>query len=145
MNAHLMKQTPRRQRGIGLVTAVFLLVVLAGLGVAMVSVFRAQQASSVLDVMGARAYQAARAGAEWGVYRQRIDNACAGSTTFALPAGTTLAGFSVTVNCSQVTQAGINRFRVIATACNQPGAGGCPNAGANTDYVQRVVDVRFGE
>lgn len=133
-----------RQRGVGIVTAIFLLVVLASLGVAMVSVYTAQQASSALDVLGTRAYLAARAGAEWGIYRQRIDNSCVASTTFALPAGTTLSGFSVTVSCSQLTEHGINRYRVIATACNQPGSSGCPNATDNPEYVARVIDVRFG-
>lgn len=134
-----------RERGIGIVTALFLLVALAALSVAMVSMHASQQTASTMDVLGSRAYLAARAGAEWGVYRQRIDNACGGTTTFALPAGTSLSAFSVTVTCSQVTQHGIDRYRVVATACNLPGAAGCPNPGASAEYVQRVVDVRFGE
>jgi len=44
----------RRASGAGLVTAIFLLVVLAGLGVAIVTVFTSQQASSNLDVQGRR-------------------------------------------------------------------------------------------
>src|SRR5437899_3676273 len=59
----------RRSAGVGLVTAIFLLVVLAGLGGAMVALSAAQQSSSALDVEGARAYQAARAGIEWGLYQ----------------------------------------------------------------------------
>lgn len=139
---------PHRQRGVGIVTAVFLLVVLAALGVAMVSVHTAQQQASALDVMGVRAYQAARAGAEWAVFRQRMGTGCAGSTTtFAMPAGTTLSAFSVTVSCTQVNQAaiGIDRFRMVSTACNEPGPTGCPNASPGPDYVQRVIDVRFGD
>lgn len=135
----------RCQRGIGLVTAIFLLVVLSALGVALVTVHMAQQTSSAMDVVGVRAYLAARAGAEWAVFRQRNDNVCAGSTTFAMPAGTSLSPFTVTVTCTPVTQHGIARYRVISTACNQPGGAGCPNASANLDYVQRVVDVRFGD
>ena len=134
----------RRQLGVGIVTAIFLLVALAALGVAIASVYSAQQASSALDVLGARAYLAARAGAEWGIYRQRIDNSCVTSTTFALPAGTTLSEFSVTVSCTAITELGITRFRVISTACNMPGASGCPNASDHPDYVARVIDVRFG-
>ena len=134
----------RAQAGIGIVTAIFLLVVLSALGVAMVSIYTAQQASSSLDVQGVRALLAARAGAEWGVYRQKIDGSCAASSTFALPAGTTLSGFTVTVTCSKLTQLGIDRYRVVSTACSLPGAAGCPNPGASPDYVQRVVDVRFG-
>lgn len=133
-----------RQRGVGIVTAIFLVVVLAALGVAMVSVYTAQQASSALDVLGTRAYLAARAGAEWGIYRQRIDNSCVPSTTFALPAGTTLSDFSVTVRCTSLTEHGITRFRIVATACNRPGGSGCPNASNDPEYVARVIDVRFG-
>jgi Tfp pilus assembly protein PilX len=58
----------RRQQGFSLVTAIFLLVVLAGLGAVMATFFTNQQQSSALDVMGSRAYQAARAGIEWAVY-----------------------------------------------------------------------------
>ena len=59
----------RRSAGIGLVTAIFLLVVLAGLAVAMVGISGAQHSASALDVQGARAYQAARAGIEWGLFQ----------------------------------------------------------------------------
>lgn len=134
----------RRQAGVGIVTAIFLLVVLAALGVAIVSIQGAQQAASAQDVQGVRALLAARAGAEWGVYRQKVDGSCAPATTFAMPPGTTLSSFTVTVSCSKVTQLGIDRYRVVATACNQAGAGGCPNPGTSPDYVQRVIDVRFG-
>lgn len=87
-----------RSGGVGLITAIFLLVVLAGLGVAMVSIFTNQQASSAMDVRGARAYQAARAGVEWGLFQQLQLDACNASATFTPPA-TTLNMFSVTVQC----------------------------------------------
>lgn len=136
--------TIQKQRGVGIVTAIFLLVVLAALGVSLASVYSAQQTSSALDIEGTRAYLAARAGAEWGIYRQRVDNSCVSSSTFAMPAGTTLSAFTVTVTCASLTEHGITRFRVISTACNQPGAAGCPNASDHPDYVARVIDVRFG-
>ena len=56
----------RRQRGFSIVTAIFLMVVLALLGAFIVSVTGLQQSSQQLDVQGVRAYQAARAGIEWG-------------------------------------------------------------------------------
>ena len=56
-----------RQAGVGLVTAIFLLVVLAGLGVAAVSLFTSQQAGSNLGIEGAKAYQGGRAGIAWGL------------------------------------------------------------------------------
>ncbi|MGZ5199990.1 MAG: pilus assembly PilX family protein [Telluria sp.] len=133
-----------RARGVGLVTAIFLLVVLAGLGVAMTTLFATQQSTAALDELGSRAYQAARAGIEWGIYQQNIKAQCsATSTTFTLPAtATSLAGFSVTVSCKASTGAGgIQRWTITSVACNQPGSNGCPNPSNNPDYVSRKLEV----
>lgn len=136
-----MRPIRARMRGASLITAIFLLVVLAGLGVAMVSLSSSQQKSSAMDVLGSRAYLAARAGAEWGVFQALRGGAC-GTSTFAMPAGSeTLAAFHVTVVCNAVIEFGVTRHQVTATACNQ--AGGCGNATNNPDYVQRVVTVEF--
>ncbi|ATD61878.1 MAG: agglutinin biogenesis protein MshP [Janthinobacterium svalbardensis] len=134
----------RPARGFSIVTAIFLLVVLSALGVALLSISTMQHAESALDVQGARAYQAARAGMEWGVYRQRVDGKCITSSDFALPANGALNGFRVTVRCTQAAGA-LPRFQVIATACNQPVGGVCATANAtnNPDYVQRVVQAEF--
>lgn len=143
----------RRAGGFTIVAAVFLLVVLAGLGVALVNISTLQHAESALDVQGARAYQAARAGVEWGLFRQLRPTpaaACFADTTFALPAGSTLSSFSVTVRCQRSvapgTEAqGLVRWQIVATACNLPSGAalGCPNFSPNPDYVQRVVQVEF--
>jgi hypothetical protein len=87
------------QRGFSLFSAIFLLVMLSALGAAIVKVTSSSQIASALDIQGERAYQAARTGIEWGLYRQLREKACAATTSFALPAGTTLAGFTVTVTC----------------------------------------------
>lgn len=138
-----------RNAGFSIVSAVFLLVVLAGLGAAILNIATVQHASSAMDVQGARAYQAARAGVEWGLYRQIRDGSCVADpgTSFALPAGTTLSQFTVTVVCTRTAGAvpELDRYQIIATACNQPAAAApsCPNASASPDYVQRVVQVEF--
>lgn len=134
----------RPARGFSIVTAIFLLVVLSALGVALVSISTMQHAESALDVQGARAYQAARAGMEWGLYQQRVNGSCVASSSFALPANGALSGFSVTVRCTQAAGA-LPRFQVIATACNQPVGSVCATANAtnNPDYVQRVVQAEF--
>lgn len=95
-------------RGFALVSAIFLLVVLTTLGVAMLAFSTTQHLGSALDVEGARAYQAARAGAEWALY-QRLEGPQKGTycgaagvaqtTSFALPAPT-LSGYTVTVRCT---------------------------------------------
>lgn len=146
-HARLPLPSLRRSAGVGLVTAIFLVVVLGGLALAIVSLSSAQHVGSYLDVQGTLAYQAARAGAEVGIYRVRVGATCTGSETIAMPANTSLSTFTVTITCVPV--AGpveeLNRFVVRATACNQPAvpSGVCPNQNASVDYVQRVVEVRL--
>jgi MSHA biogenesis protein MshP len=133
----------RRSAGVGLVTAIFLLVVLAGLGVAIVTLFTAQQQSSALDVQGARAYQAARAGAEWGLFQQMRKNSCLPSTSFALPQASALAGFAVTVTCRPVGSGAVTRWVIDSTACNPPAPDLTCKPSNNPDYVQRHVEVEL--
>lgn len=95
-------------------SAIFLLVVLAALGAAMLTFSAAQHASSAMDIQGARAYQAARAGIEWGAYRALIDNSCAASSNVAL--GADLSNFSVTVQCSATTSGAITAWTLTSTA-----------------------------
>lgn len=59
----------RGQRGFTMVSAIFLLVVLVSLGAFIVNVSTTQSITSAQDVQGSRAYQAARAGVEWGLYQ----------------------------------------------------------------------------
>ncbi|MBT3206159.1 MAG: pilus assembly protein MshP, partial [Gammaproteobacteria bacterium] len=54
------------QQGFSLITAIFLLVVLATLMGYMVSLRVVQQQTVVMSIQGARALQAARAGIEYG-------------------------------------------------------------------------------
>lgn len=139
----------RRSTGVGLVTAIFLLVVLAGLAVAMIAIATAQHAASALDVQGARAYQAARAGIEWGLFQNLSKQSCAPVTSFALPATSTLRGFVVTVTCVTIAApagapAGntLARHVLTATGCNlQPAGGACPNPSNSPDYVERQIMV----
>lgn len=132
----------RPARGFGIVTAVFLLVVLAGLGAALVNLTTVQQTTSSLDIQGARAYQAARAGIEWGLYRQLRNNSCAAPSSFVVPAN----GFTVTVQCILTTGPGtLQRYQVVAVACNQPVNGACTAAATSnsTDYVRRRLQAEF--
>ena len=148
-----MSAAMHKQRGLSLVTAIFLLVVLAGLSVGIVTVVTTQQSGAALDVLGTRAYLAARAGVEWGLYQQlRNKTLCpagsgaASTSNFALPAGSTLSKFSVSVTCTTTLSGTIARYRLRSVACNQPAAGNvCPNPSNSPDYVQRVIQVDFGD
>ena len=147
----------RRQRGVTLVTAIFLLVVLAMLGAFMLSVSGLQQASSQLDVQGVRAYHAARAGVEWGAWQVLDPNNAIGTAALptcpASPTQLTLADslspFTVTVTCSATSTTEGNRnvatYLIVATACNQPSAGSCPNATPSSGYLERQVQATLAK
>lgn len=145
---------PRRlARGFSLVTAIFLLVVLAALAAFMVVFTGLQQTTLQADVQGVRAYYAARAGINWALYRALDpDNTIApGAAAFApCPTGTinTLAGslstFTVVVTCpvpvAVETEANrnIRVYQITAMACNQAT---CPAATPPAGYVERSVTV----
>jgi MSHA biogenesis protein MshP len=139
-----------RQAGLGLVTAIFLLIVLAGLGVASVTLFTSQQASASLYIEGAKAYQAARAGIEWGLYEQLRQGRCAASHSFGFPVASVLGSFQVTVSCRAIDDLKnadgepLMRWRIGAVACNQPVDGVCGGQTTTSpDYVQRRLEVEI--
>ena len=118
-------------RGFVLPSAIFLLVILAALAAFLVRISTTQSITSAQDVQGARAYQAARAGVEWGLY-QVLDptNATVVAPSNAawpkLPGCATgsivIEGFTVDVNCaaSDYSEAGLSRrirvYRLTANA-----------------------------
>jgi MSHA biogenesis protein MshP len=134
------------QHGFALATAIFILVVLAALAVYLVAVSNLQHGSAALDIQGAKAYQAARSGIEWGVYRALRDNSCVATTSIVLPGN--LSGFTATVQCSQsaYSEAGsaVNIFLITSTACNQPNAGNCPGLQGRY-YVERQLQATVGQ
>lgn len=134
------------QRGFTAISAIVILVVLVALGAFIVNVSTNQQIGSAQDVQGVRAYEAARAGIEWGLYQQLRNGACAGATSFVPPAPT-LAPYTVTVVCTATpgTQGGPATYTVESTACNQPAAGACPNPTPGQRYVERRLDVTFNQ
>lgn len=142
------------QRGFSTITAIFLLVILAALGAFMVTFTGLQQSTIQADVLGVRAYYAARAGIDWALYRALDpDNTIApGAAAFAAcPTGTIALGsmggsltpFAVTVTCTATSpdptegNRTIRVFEITATACNQASCPGTPAA----DYVERRVTV----
>lgn len=91
--------TPRSlNRGFAMVSAIFLMVVLALLGAMMVTMSNSQQVAAVRDTAGTRAYYAARAGIEWGAFQALQNGVC---STGALPGAVAATGFSVQVACSR--------------------------------------------
>ena len=133
---------PIAQRGIAIVSAIFILLVLAVLGAFVINITTTQHMSSAQDLLSARAYQAARAGIEWGEYQVTINGSCVASTTLTMPAtATTLTAFKVTVLCpTPITVGSQTVYRITATACNQGAT--CPNTtNPNAQYIERQLEV----
>jgi len=87
------------RHGFALVSAIFLLVVLALLGTMIVAVSTTQQTGQARDALGSRAYFAARAGVEWGIYQALRSASCTPTSTLPPLAGSA-QGFTVQVACS---------------------------------------------
>lgn len=97
-----------RQRGFSLVTAIFLIVVVALIAAFIVTIGSVQHATSAFSVVGARAHFAALSGVEWGA-QQVLDNpgapACfASPTTFTVSGGGS-GNFALTLTCAQTSVA----------------------------------------
>jgi MSHA biogenesis protein MshP len=137
---------PDREHGFAIVSAIFLLVVLAALGGFIATVATTQHIGSALDVMGARAYQSARAGTEWGLFQalKATPTSCVTSPGISFP----VAGMTVTVICSSTAAGGTVEaglpttiYSITATACNFPAGTTCPGAAATPSYVERSLMV----
>jgi MSHA biogenesis protein MshP len=115
-------------RGFAAMSAVFLLVVLAGLGAYMLSLSTVQHLASAQDVLGTRAYWAARAGLDWGLANASSD--CPGPGRFELD------GFTVQVTCSKRSYTdGADEIRVLvfeSQAANNAAVG-------SVAYVERSL------
>src|SRR5947207_15659389 len=156
-----------RQAGFSIIAAIFLLVVLALLAAFIASVTGMQQSSGQLDVLGARAYQSARAGMEWSAWQVLDPNntlnagSCSPIVMPTCPASPqnlpalagSLSGFTVTVTCAQTADTtegnrNVRVFQIVATACNQPSAGSCPNVPPpvpTNGYVERQVQASLAK
>jgi MSHA biogenesis protein MshP len=158
-------RSARAARGFLVIAAVFLLVVLAGLVAYMMTVSTTSQTASAADHNSVRAYQSARAGAEWAVYlivqtaggANTLKTQCeAGSSNKNL----TVSGFTVTVNCTTngVTftegAASVRSYTITANACNEPAVSGCTaplttccpnNSTTSSTYVDREVSLTVSQ
>lgn len=101
----------RRNRGFALLSAVFLVVVLAVLGAGLVNLTLVQHATYTQQLEGARADYAARAGLEWATARAIAGGCTAGTTSFVID-----AQMEVAVSCASAVHelpAGLSIYTVI--------------------------------
>ena len=139
----------RRQGGFVLVLAVFMLVSLASIAAYLLTISNLQVQGAVRDELGARAFQSARTGIDWGAYQilrapaQPFAATCAaGTSTQTIALTGELGGFSVAVSCQAgaAQTEGANSYRaysITATGCNQAA---CPGT-AGATYVERQLKI----
>lgn len=128
------------QRGFTLVQAIFVLVVLGLLGAYMVTLGTVQQATSTQALLQARAYQAARAGLEWGI--ARVAAGVAVGATFAVAD----TGCGVVVSIDEPGDSpyseGVQSVRIYHITATAFSAG---LTVASPDYVSRELKVTVYE
>ncbi len=128
--------------GFTLITAIFLLVVVALLSVYMLNLRTVQQQTLVYGVQGARAMQAARTGIEWGVNRSlEADNCPTTDLVFTALDDAALSAFTITVTCTESVHiegsTDIKTFQLRAMAHTG-------NYGT-LDYVSRLMEASVSE
>lgn len=127
------------QSGVSLITAIFLLLLMAALASAMVSLVTGEHINLASDIGGARAYQAARAGAEWGMY-QLDPNGQSATLPNCVDGTPAIPDHTVTVTCtsSSYNEAGrqirIYRISSVARPVNSRAPG-----------IERMVEVTIGK
>jgi len=127
MNTAARRQ-PRRERGFALIAALFLVIVVALLGIMAVRIGISQQHATNVQLLTARATAAATSGLEYGLARAALGK-CAATPL-------SLSGFSVQVKCVGsvyvVDAVPYSVFRITATASF--------GAYGTAQFVQRRVE-----
>lgn len=124
----------RQQRGLSLITAIFIVVVLALIALFAVRSIGSQQAQNNQALIGLRAEYAARAGLQWGAAQALLPvSSCVGGTNLVIE------NIAVTVSCvaTNVIEAG-DPYQVFAiNAQAVSGVLGQP------EFAQRRLTARF--
>ena len=120
-----------RDKGFALPAVIFMMVIVVLLITAMTRLISTQSAISDLQLLGVRAFWAAKAGAEWAAHRINVTHACATGNL-------TINGFQVTVGCASNSyiEAGntvsVYEVNVVAQYGSDPGG---------VDYVSRQLNL----
>lgn len=123
-----------RQTGVSLIAMVFVIVAVAGIVTAIVSLSSVQHTGSMMTLREAQARQAARTGLERGVFDAVVNGSCTGNT---INPGGALTGFSVDITCNSTQHRETGRDVTVYVIRAQAEAGSWPNP----DYVFRQARV----
>ena len=126
-----------RQKGFSIVSAIFLIVILAALGAFMIRMSAVQTESVALSIQASRIFQAARSGVEWGLNDVLDPVGNPAGNCFA-PANFAVLGFTVDVTCASTDhpEGGQTQRVYEISSIARFGVLGSPT------FVQRAVEVR---
>lgn len=130
-----------KKNGFAVAASLFLIVTLALMGSALWRMVASSAEQSAQSSMGIKAYQAAKAGLELGLYSSARSGSCVASQTLNFP---NLTEFTVALTCSRVSvnEAGtaMNVDTWVSTACNRTL---CPtSSGLTGGYVERQLSAQ---
>lgn len=136
-----MTRAPRHQAGFALVSAIFLIVVLAALGAFMVTIGGVQHTTTSQAVLAARAYLGAKAGLEWGIHQAIAPTAAVCNPSTPLASITGLNDIRVTVTCTCTftltppcsTALAVNSVYYLTSTAEYGTYG-------NADYAKRILE-----
>jgi len=123
------------QKGITLIGAIFVLVIVALLGTYIVKIADVQRQSVVSNLLTARAYQAANAGLEWTISRVINHNSCLASNTLT----ETINGFTVHTSCSSLLSGGYDEAGTIINIYKLTSRSELGTYGTN-NYISRELE-----
>lgn len=138
MRPETQRNSAPRQRGFALVAAMFVMIIIALVIVAMTRLAVNQHGTNSLAIQQARAYQAARAGLEWGITRAVAGN-CATSSTVSM-VGSNLSEFTVSLNCASLGYSDENGTALSIYTLTATAQNGAP--GSRSDYAFRRLTAK---
>jgi len=140
--------------GFSVPAALFIVLILAGLAAFLITISSGQQLGHAQDVLGSRALQAARSGADWGVYQvlntagdvsanNFHSNCSSGSASATMASLPGIPGLTIQVSCSSrpYTEGAesFHAYQIVATACTSNPCPPATSAALPTGYVERRV------
>jgi MSHA biogenesis protein MshP len=134
-----------KSKGFALPSAIFLLVVLSLMSVGLLLINSFLQKNSTLDILDTKAYLAAKAGLEYGLYQANKSSVCLSSGQTINLSGSFFQGFKATYSCSSQTsnEAGnvLTYYTITSNGCNTSSSS-CPELTTkpnNEDYVEKSL------
>ena len=134
MPMFIIHRNIKKQSGVSVVTAIFLVVVLALMGVGMVCLISTSQQSISQEITSAKAYMAGRSCLQWGMY-QVVYTGSTVTHTNTFSDSTGLFNTACTTSLTNITTDGLTFYNINAIA----------TFGINTDpeFSQREMRLQF--